>query len=165
MYENLDKLRIFFGKNLRIYLITNQTAAARNEISYFSFRFKIYLLFHYLIKNQLIQDYRVCFHHPRAAKPFLRKNCECRKPGVKMLHHLYKKYRIDFRKTYLIGDRITDMMAGQDLEIDKKFLILNKRSLDFNVHTSIESLEKIVTFIPVKNLLELCELFPNHEMS
>ena len=53
-----------------------------------------------------------CFHHPDARVVRYRVNCDCRKPGPGLLLAAGKDHRIDMTKSFIIGDRITDVMAG-----------------------------------------------------
>ena len=47
-----------------------------------------------------------CPHHPEAG-------CECRKPKPGMLTRAAREHNIELSSAYLIGDSITDIMAGQ----------------------------------------------------
>lgn len=53
-----------------------------------------------------------CPHHPSAPDPALRQ-CSCRKPLPGMLLELAEKYDIAMNESAMIGDRITDLEAGE----------------------------------------------------
>lgn len=53
-----------------------------------------------------ITDIVYCPHKPQAS-------CRCRKPKPEMLMRLAKKYRIDLKKSYMVGDRNPDIEAGK----------------------------------------------------
>ena len=55
-----------------------------------------------------------CPHHPNATLPEYRTNCDCRKPRTGMLTQAAKIHNIDFAKSFMIGDRITDIVAGKN---------------------------------------------------
>jgi len=55
-----------------------------------------------------------CPHHPNATLPEYRKNCNCRKPRNGMMMQAAEKYNIDLSKSFMIGDRITDIVAGKN---------------------------------------------------
>jgi len=55
-----------------------------------------------------------CPHHPNATLPEYRTNCDCRKPRAGMLTQAAKEHNIDFTKSFMIGDRITDIVAGKN---------------------------------------------------
>lgn len=53
-----------------------------------------------------IRDARYCTHKPQA-------RCACRKPEAGMLFDLINKYGIDRSRSFMVGDRDTDVMAGE----------------------------------------------------
>jgi len=40
-------------------------------------------------------------------------NCDCRKPKPGMFYQIQKKYNVDFKSTYFIGDAIADLQVAQ----------------------------------------------------
>lgn len=54
-----------------------------------------------------------CFHHPYAKVKKYKKNCDCRKPKPGMILKAAKDHNIDLAKSWMIGDGITDIKAGQ----------------------------------------------------
>ncbi|MDH7506755.1 MAG: HAD family hydrolase [Candidatus Thermoplasmatota archaeon] len=53
-----------------------------------------------------------CFHHPYGKIKKFRKNCECRKPKPGLLVTAAKEHNIDLSSSWMIGDGITDIQAG-----------------------------------------------------
>ena len=53
-----------------------------------------------------IRDDYYCFHHPDFCP------CECRKPSPYFLFKASKIYNIDLSKSWMIGDRNTDIICG-----------------------------------------------------
>jgi D-glycero-D-manno-heptose 1,7-bisphosphate phosphatase len=54
-----------------------------------------------------------CLHHPQKGKGPLKKQCLCRKPRPGLLYQAAKDFNLDLRKSYIIGDSITDVQAGR----------------------------------------------------
>jgi D,D-heptose 1,7-bisphosphate phosphatase len=54
-----------------------------------------------------------CLHHPQARLEEYRLVCECRKPKPGMLRQAARDLEIDLSRSYLIGDGVTDLLAGQ----------------------------------------------------
>ena len=54
-----------------------------------------------------------CPHHPTEGHYPYRINCECRKPGSGMLEKAASKFDIDLKRSFLIGDRFTDIQTAQ----------------------------------------------------
>jgi D-glycero-D-manno-heptose 1,7-bisphosphate phosphatase len=53
-----------------------------------------------------------CFHHPNADAPSMRA-CHCRKPSPKMVLDAATEHGIDLRRSWMIGDRDSDIECGQ----------------------------------------------------
>jgi D-glycero-D-manno-heptose 1,7-bisphosphate phosphatase len=54
-----------------------------------------------------------CPHHPSATLPQYRQACDCRKPRPGLLLRAAADLDIDLKRSYMIGDRITDILAGR----------------------------------------------------
>jgi len=54
-----------------------------------------------------------CLHHPEAALPAYRTQCECRKPRPGLLLRAARELNVDLEGTYMVGDGITDIQAGR----------------------------------------------------
>jgi D-glycero-D-manno-heptose 1,7-bisphosphate phosphatase len=64
-------------------------------------------------KGARIDRIYYCPHHPTAGIPHYRVDCECRKPRPGMLHRAEKDMGVDLSMSYVIGDRIVDVLAGR----------------------------------------------------
>jgi D-glycero-D-manno-heptose 1,7-bisphosphate phosphatase len=53
-----------------------------------------------------------CPHHPHATVAAYRVECECRKPRPGLLRTAATDHRLDLRRSFIVGDRITDVAAG-----------------------------------------------------
>lgn len=53
-----------------------------------------------------------CPHHPRATLPAYRGPCDCRKPAPGMLLRAAREHALDLAASYLVGDRLSDIVAG-----------------------------------------------------
>ena len=60
----------------------------------------------------VITDAAFCPHHPKSEN-LLMQDCDCRKPSPKMILDLAQKHNIDLAQSIMIGDRDTDVEAGQ----------------------------------------------------
>lgn len=54
-----------------------------------------------------------CFHHPEAKVERLKANCLCRKPKSGLLLQAAKDLDIDLSESWMIGDGLTDILAGK----------------------------------------------------
>jgi D-glycero-D-manno-heptose 1,7-bisphosphate phosphatase len=53
-----------------------------------------------------------CLHHPEAIQAEFRTTCICRKPKPGLLLRGADAFGIDLRRSYMIGDGVTDIQAG-----------------------------------------------------
>ena len=66
----------------------------------------------YDIAGGVITDTAFCPHHPKSQNPDLQ-SCDCRKPSPLMILNLAEKHHINLAQSIMIGDRDTDVQAGQ----------------------------------------------------
>jgi D-glycero-D-manno-heptose 1,7-bisphosphate phosphatase len=76
-----------------------------------------------------IDKFYFCPHHPEANLPQYRKNCECRKPKPGMLLQAAQEFNLDLKTSWMIGDRISDVIAGHKAAC-KTILLETGRHLD-----------------------------------
>lgn len=67
-----------------------------------------------------------CIHHPEFTG-----ECNCRKPKPELFLKSIEKFKIDIKKSYVIGDNLSDIKI--DLPFKKKFLIGIKRNDIYNL--------------------------------
>lgn len=67
-----------------------------------------------------------CLHHPDANIEAYRTKCDCRKPNPGLLIKAAGDLNFDLSRSYLIGDGITDILAGNKVGATT-FLIGNKK--------------------------------------
>lgn len=54
-----------------------------------------------------------CLHHPHATLPQYRTACDCRKPKPGLLLQAAQELGIDLTRSVIVGDGVTDVLAGQ----------------------------------------------------
>lgn len=59
-----------------------------------------------------VDAFYYCPHHPNATLPQYRVACECRKPRPGLLLRAARERHVDLRRSYVVGDRMTDIAAG-----------------------------------------------------
>jgi D-glycero-D-manno-heptose 1,7-bisphosphate phosphatase len=58
-----------------------------------------------------------CFHHPEAVVEEMRVACECRKPSPGMLLKAAAEMHLDLSHSWMVGDNLTDVKAGQSAHV------------------------------------------------
>jgi D-glycero-D-manno-heptose 1,7-bisphosphate phosphatase len=94
--------------NIPVILITNQPVVARGLCT----NEDINIIHNHLQKlleqkNAKLDAIYYCPHHPNFTK-----ECECRKPLPGLILKAEKDFNINLTKSYMIGDRISDIKAG-----------------------------------------------------
>jgi D-glycero-D-manno-heptose 1,7-bisphosphate phosphatase len=64
-----------------------------------------------------------CPHHPEGAVEAYRQQCDCRKPQPGMLLSAQEELDIDMASSYIVGDKVEDMLAGQAAGVGTKVLV------------------------------------------
>ncbi|MEG3110053.1 MULTISPECIES: D-glycero-beta-D-manno-heptose 1,7-bisphosphate 7-phosphatase [Pantoea] len=64
-----------------------------------------------------------CPHHPEGSVEAYRQQCDCRKPQPGMLLSAQEELDIDMASSYIVGDKVEDMLAGQAAGVGTKVLV------------------------------------------
>lgn len=119
---NPGKLKIIAGaanaikslqQRFRVIVVTNQSGIARGM-----FTEQDLLDIHRVLINELatqgaiVDGLYFCPHLPGAPVTYYDRICDCRKPSPGMLIRAENEWNIDLKKSYMIGDRISDMEAA-----------------------------------------------------
>ncbi len=107
--DTFSALKILQEKKYSLFLITNQSGVARNYFSISDVELIHQQIQSDMAKNGLAPflEIKVCYHGPTD-------NCLCRKPKPTMLNELINKYKIDPKKSYMGGDKLTDAECGKN---------------------------------------------------
>lgn len=94
-------------------MVTNQAVVARGWVSW-SGLVSMHRTLNKLLGqgNPGLTDIFACPHHPHADVPSYRTICDCRKPKPGMLLKAAHKWKIDLEKSFMVGDRNSDLLAG-----------------------------------------------------
>jgi len=60
-----------------------------------------------------IHDVYYCLHHPQATNLNYRSDCACRKPKPGLLLQAAEKWKINLAASFMVGDGLTDALAGR----------------------------------------------------
>ena len=94
-------------------IVTNQPVIARGIIGPKEVDYIHAVLVNRLAKKGAkIDAIYFCPHHPQANVKKYRMVCKCRKPDIGMIMVAAKKFNIDLKKSFLIGDSTRDVLAG-----------------------------------------------------
>ncbi|QNE68560.1 D-glycero-beta-D-manno-heptose 1,7-bisphosphate 7-phosphatase [Fusobacterium hwasookii] len=108
----IETLKTFKNLGYILIVVSNQSGIARGYFTEEDLNIFNNNMNEILKKNGVeITEFYCCPHHPDGIGEY-KKVCECRKPNNKMIEDAIKKYNIDREKSYMIGDKTSDIGAG-----------------------------------------------------
>jgi D-glycero-D-manno-heptose 1,7-bisphosphate phosphatase len=160
--ETFEAIRLILHSDYKSIVITNQPVVARGMIS----EQKVESINNF-IKDQIfnktkykIEKFYYCPHHPNANIENYRINCNCRKPKSGMLLQATDEYDIDLNNSWMIGDRISDIIAGHNVGC-KTILVETGKHLDKPIESDIIDFSIKPDFI-CNNILEAVRIILNY---
>lgn len=111
----IDGLKLLQDSGYMLFIVSNQSGVARgyfseetvNEINNY---LKELLALHKIV----IDEISYCPHLKTGKINFYKQDCDCRKPKTGMIMNLVKKYDIDLSKSYIIGDKMSDLELAKN---------------------------------------------------
>ena len=114
-----DLLKHFTDNGYLIFIITNQSGIARGFYSEEDYnRLTSWMLNEFELKGIKITKVYHCPHHPDITGP-----CNCRKPKPGMILQAIKEFNINPSVSVLIGDKKSDILAGENAGIGENHFI------------------------------------------
>lgn len=149
--ETLKRLKPHF----LLYLVSNQPSYAKGKTSLENIK-NIHKKFEAILKkNQLcFEEYYYCYHHPDGVVQEYSGSCPCRKPSPYFLEEARKKYQLEMKASWMIGDRMTDMECGKAAGV--KTIFINS---DINQHIEAVKADFVAT-----NLLEAAKIIMKNNL-
>ncbi|MCY7008949.1 D-glycero-beta-D-manno-heptose 1,7-bisphosphate 7-phosphatase [Fusobacterium simiae] len=157
----IEALKTFKNLGYILIVVSNQSGIARGYFTEKDLNIFNNNMNEILKKNGTeITEFYCCPHHPDGIGEY-KKVCECRKPNNKMIEDAIKKYNIDREKSYMIGDKASDIGAGlksnlktvlvktgyglKDMEkINKNETLICENLKDFSEILKREKLNKLI---------------------
>ena len=138
MFKPTRKILKKLKENYLIFVITNQPDVARKK----NLKKNVIEINRYLRKQLPIKKIYTCYCESN--------KCKYRKPNIGMLVDASKKYKLDLKKSFVIGDRWRDIEAGKKAKcktifIDKNYSEKIKSKPDYSIKKLVQ-LKKIFKF-------------------
>lgn len=97
-----------------LFIVSNQPNYAKGKAS-----LDFLHLINQLVSGQMLEagvefsDYFYCYHHPDGIVKEYSGECLCRKPKPYFLQVAQKKYDVDMKRSWMVGDQDSDVQCGQ----------------------------------------------------
>ncbi len=104
----LEALKILSKSDYKIIIITSQSGIGRGYYTHGDF-FKVtdYMLNEFKKEKIRIDAIYFCHHAPE-------QECKCRKPETGLIKQAEKRFNINLKKSYVIGDKTSDIKLGKN---------------------------------------------------
>lgn len=112
-------------------VITNQSGIARGLFTEESLQ----SMNEYLVKMTGVDAIYYCPHHPQGKVDKYTQVCKCRKPEIGLIVQACRDFDIDMSKSYMVGDRASDIVAGQNAGL--KTILLESGYGTANLETGV----------------------------
>jgi D-glycero-D-manno-heptose 1,7-bisphosphate phosphatase len=97
----------------KVILVSNQPGIAKGHLSWETFdKIRQRMIDMLGIEGVSLDGEYYCLHHPEAKVENLKINCTCRKPKPGLLLQAARERDIDLAQSWMIGDGLTDIIAG-----------------------------------------------------
>ncbi len=139
---SLAALQALSQSHILIYVITNQAGIARGLYTEEDLKLLNQHILEIMQKAQVkIQDILYCPHHPQGSVEQYSITCDCRKPGNALIRKALHQEGLSAKQAVLIGDKNTDIEAGQSLGIPS-YLVLTGYGLQEKETTTADFIAK-----------------------
>ena len=120
----IDAMRELKKMGYALVVVTNQSGIARDIFTEDTFMHLTEWMDWSLADREIDLDgIYYCPHHPEGTREEYRQQCDCRKPQPGMLLSAQKELNIDMSASYMVGDKIDDMLAGKAAGVGIKVLV------------------------------------------
>ena len=154
----IEALKTFKNLGYILIVVSNQSGIARGYFTEKDLNIFNNNMNEILKKNEVeITEFYCCPHHPDGIGEY-KKVCECRKPNNKMIEDAIKKYNIAREKSYMIGDKTSDIGAGLKSNL-KTVLVKTGYGLK-----DMEKIDKNETLI-CENLKDFSEILKREKLN
>lgn len=109
-----DALRAVQAAGFALFLVSNQPSYAKGKVG-----LEVIQAIAAAVEQQcadagvVFRETFYCFHHPQGIVPEYSGACACRKPSPYFLHQAAARHGIDLGRSWMVGDRDSDIASGQ----------------------------------------------------
>ena len=110
----LRVLKALQSRRYELFVVSNQPSFAKGKASLEELR-AIAATFALRLRRSgvRLRAAYYCFHHPAGRVAPFGRRCRCRKPSPYFLRLAARRYGVDLRRSWMVGDRLTDVECGR----------------------------------------------------
>jgi D-glycero-D-manno-heptose 1,7-bisphosphate phosphatase len=138
-----EGLKLLSDAGYRLIVVTNQAGIARGYYDQAAME----LLHRHLRELLARRDVKLdaiyfCPHHPQGCVAGLAIECDCRKPAPGMLLQAARDFDIDLAASVLIGDKLSDVLAGKQAGVGRAVIVESGHPLEATAHSQADIVAK-----------------------
>lgn len=127
-------------------VITNQSGVARGLFP----EEELQALHERIRKSTGVDAIYYCPHYIKGIVSRYSVNCNCRKPNIGLIERAQKDFEIDLKKSYMVGDRATDIQTGRNAGLKTVLLESGYGSRDLNQQIQADyTVENLKVFLDI----------------
>jgi len=112
--RSAEAIKLLNRRRMPVIVVSNQSGVARGYFTEKTVRETHQKLKELLTeKGAHLDSIYYCPHHSKFGSPKYRKNCNCRKPKPGMLLKAARRFNLDLKKGYVIGDKVEDIKLAR----------------------------------------------------
>jgi len=135
-----EALQYFISLGYQLFIVTNQSGIGRGYYTQEDFeKLTSWMLDEFTCKDIKITKVYYCPHAPE-------EKCGCRKPKIGMFQKAQEEFKIDMKNSWIIGDKSSDIQAGQNAGIEKTIFV-NKTATCKDASYSVKSILDTINII------------------
>lgn len=120
----IDAMKELKQMGYALVMVTNQSGIARSIFSEETFmQLTEWMDWSLADRDVDLDGLYFCPHHPEAVIEAYRQTCDCRKPQPGMLLSAQRELDIDMSASYMVGDKIDDILAGKAAGVGTTVLV------------------------------------------
>ncbi len=119
-----EALRLLRSAGFYLFAVTNQSGVARGyfpESTVKAVHRRLQTLLK--LKGARIDAFFYCPHYPEGKVQRYAMACDCRKPKTGMVKQALRKYAVDLRKSYMVGDKMDDLQLAHNARMAQGILV------------------------------------------
>ncbi|MGP4123103.1 MAG: D-glycero-beta-D-manno-heptose 1,7-bisphosphate 7-phosphatase [Sodalis sp. (in: enterobacteria)] len=125
----IDAMQELKKMGFALVVVTNQSGLARGLFSKEQFiRLTRWMNLSLAVHDVNLDGIYFC-PHPQAGLEELRQECDCRKPKPGMLLDAQKHLHIDMATSYIVGDKLDDILAGKAAGVGTRVLVRSGKAV------------------------------------
>ena len=150
----IEAMQLLKKKGYLLVVVTNQSGIARGYFTEDDFmNLTEWMDWSLADRGVDLDGIYFCPHHPTEGSSQYCKPCHCRKPGPDMILDAAKFLKIDLARSYMVGDKTSDLKAAVNAGVAHKILVETGKPLTDEGHALAEavypSLVEFAAAVPV----------------